>query len=171
MPRLLRLATALAVLVVPAVVHGDGGLVRVSQTAGPFTVTVFTAPTPLRAGPVDVSVLVQETHGGDVIADADVSVVLRARDDPARQVRATALHEQATNKLLYAALLDLPAAGAWQVEVAVTHAGSTATLAFDVDAAPPLPPWRAYWPYFALPPFAIAIYALHQWLVLRPRRR
>ena len=171
MPRLLRLATALAVLVAPTLGVADGGLVRVSQAAGPFTVTVFTAPTPLRAGAIDLSVLVQETHGGDVIPDADVSVVLRTRDDPAREVRAPALHEQATNKLLYAALLDLPAAGAWQVEVNVARAGATASLAFDVDASPPLPPWRAYWPYFALPPFAIAIYALHQWLVLRPRRR
>ena len=156
-----------AIALVPRAADADGGVVRLSQAAGPFTITVFTAPTPLRAGPIDVSVLVQDGRTGDAIDDAAIEVVLRGRDDPSQAVRASALHEQATNKLLYAALLDLPAAGGWHVTVDVAHAGATATVGVDVEAEPALPPWRAYWPYFALPPLALALYALNQWLTLR----
>lgn len=156
-------------MLVPGAAGADGGVVRLNQRAGPYTVTVFTAPTPLRAGPIDVSVLVQDGHGGDVVTDASVQVTLRADHDPARAVRGTATRAQATNKLLYAALLDLPAAGGWQVEVAIDHGEAPVSVSFAVDAAPPLPPWRAYWPYFALPAVAMAVYALHQWLVLRRR--
>ena len=165
----LRLAVALAALALPTLARSDGGVVRVSQLAGPFTVTVFTAPTPLRAGPIDVSVLVQEEHGGDVVADAAVVVTVRSGDEPPREIRADATHARATNKLLYAALLDLPTAGAWQVDVGVERNGARGSVGFDVAAEPPLPPWRTYWPYFALPVIAIAMYALHQWLALRRR--
>ncbi|HSP96511.1 MAG TPA: hypothetical protein VL049_04615 [Candidatus Dormibacteraeota bacterium] len=140
---------------------------RLGQIAGPFTVTVFTSPTPLRAGPIDVSILVQDAHSGDVVTDAAITVALRANAQPSRTVSGSATRDQATNKLLYAALLELPAAGAWQVEIAIERADTTTTLAFAADAAPPLPPWRTYWPYFALPVIAIAVYGLHQWLVLR----
>jgi hypothetical protein len=85
-------------------------------------------------------------------------------------VSGPATRAQATNKLLYAAPLELPAAGAWEIEVAVDRQGATGTLSFAVDVAPPLPPWRAYWPYLALPFAGIAVYALHQWLVLRRGR-
>jgi hypothetical protein len=154
---------------VPGAADADGGVVRLSQHAGPYAVTVFTSPTPLRPGPIDVSVLVQDGHSGDVVTDAAVTVTLRAGDEPSRQVRGAATRAQATNKLLYAALLDLPAAGSWQVEVGIDRRDTPAAVSFAVDAAPALPPWRAYWPYFALPALAIALYALHQWLVLRRR--
>ncbi len=44
-------------------VFGDGGAVRFSGQQGDWRITVFTSPTPLRAGPVDVSVLVQDAGG------------------------------------------------------------------------------------------------------------
>ena len=164
-----HIAAVLAVLTLPAATLADGGLVRVSQVAGPFTVSVFTSPTPLRVGPVDISVLVQDAANGDVLDDATVTITLRARDDASTPLSAAATRAQATNKLLYAALVPLPAAGAWEIEVAVAWRGASAALSFAVDADPPLPPWRAYWPYLTLPLAGIAVYALHQWLTLRRR--
>ncbi|MFN8641266.1 MAG: hypothetical protein U0802_06260 [Candidatus Binatia bacterium] len=161
------LGALLAVASMPIALWADGGLVRVSQPAGPFTVTVFTAPTPLRAGPADVSVLVQEERGGAVVDDATVIVTLRDAAGTRAPIVAAATRAQATNKLLYAAQLGLPAAGAWRIEVAVARGDAHAALAFAVDADPPLPPWRAFWPYLALPFAGIALYALHQWLTLR----
>jgi hypothetical protein len=166
--RLAQFATLLGTLALA--VHGgaDGGAVRLSERAGDLAITVFTSPTPLRAGPIDVSVLVQDALTNAVIGDVAVTVTLRQPEPVPMMVTGSATRAQATNKLLYAALLNLPAAGAWRVEIAIDRAGhAPASLAFDVDAAPPLPPWRAYWPYFALPAIAIAVYALHQWLVLR----
>jgi hypothetical protein len=144
----------------------DGGLVRISQPAGPFVVTVFSAPTPLRAGPVDLSVLVQEP-GGAAVLDAEVRLILERRGERPTPIELAATRAQATNKLLYAAPFELPAAGTWQVEVTVARGADRATVAFAVDAAPPLPPWRAYWPYFALPAVGAALLALREWLVLR----
>lgn len=163
-------ACLLAALLLAGRAGADGGAVRLSQRVDDVSVTVFTSPTPLRAGPIDVSVLLLDGRTGAVIGDAGVNVTLRTPPPEEMTVTATATRAQATNKLLYAALLDLPAAGAWRVEVAIDRAGHPpAAVTFDVDVAPPLPPWRTYWPYFALPAIAIAVYALHQWLVLRRR--
>ena len=43
-----------------SVARADGGVVRLRQRAGGYQIAVFTSPTPIRAGPVDVSVLVQD---------------------------------------------------------------------------------------------------------------
>ena len=149
--------------------RGDGGLVRLSQTAGPFEITLFTAPTPLRAGPVDVSVLVQADHAP--VLDAEVQVTLRA---PGVERTAIATRAAATNKLLYAALLDVPEAGRWTLEAQVRVSERAATVSCEVDVAPPLPPVLVFWPYFALPAVVIALFALHQWLTRQaqtPRAR
>src|SRR6516165_4132235 len=93
---------ALLLLVIalrPGAARGDGGAVRLSQQAGPYRVTVFTAPTPLRAGPVDVSVFVQDGTGGGALPDATVRVTLTRGGET---LEAQATHEAATNKLFQA---------------------------------------------------------------------
>jgi len=52
------LLLAAALLVLSSQAHADGGLVELHQVVRQFAITVFTAPVPLRAGPVDISVLV-----------------------------------------------------------------------------------------------------------------
>jgi len=42
------------------IIRADGGTLRLWERAGNYKVAVFTDPTPLRAGPVDVSVFVQD---------------------------------------------------------------------------------------------------------------
>ena len=54
-------------------------MLRARQEAGPFIVSIFTAPEPLRAGPVEVSVLVQSSDGG-VLTDAVVDLLLESAD-------------------------------------------------------------------------------------------
>lgn len=161
----MRALALLAALTWAAPAWADGGLVRVSQPAGPFVVTVFSSPTPLRAGPIDLSVLVRDPDADETVLDAAVNISL-VQVGGSLHVHTAATHDQATNKLLYAALLDLPAAGEWEVRVSIEQRGRSAALSFTVTAELPLPPWRAYWIYFALPIVGIGIYALHQWLVL-----
>lgn len=166
MRRIASLAALLGALGAAVPAAGDGGVVRLSERTGDYLVTIFTSPTPLRAGPIDISVLVQQADGGGVVGDAAVRVSLRSAS-AAEAIGSAATRAQATNKLLYAALLDLPSAGNWQVDVTIERPDRPpATVAFAFEAAPPLPPWRTYWPYFALPPIAMAVYALHQWLLL-----
>lgn len=146
----------------------DGGQVCVSERHGEFQVTVFTSPNPLRAGPIDVGVLVQKVETGDAVVDAKVLLELTSSDPMLPPIRAVATREGATNKLMRAALLDLPVAGQWNTRVEVTpHGESPLNLSFTVDAAPPLPAWLTIWPWFTWPLAAIALFVVHRWLVGR----
>jgi len=155
-------ARVLLLLCIAPAAWADGGFVRASERMGAYTVTVFTAPTPLRVGAADVSVLVQQPDGG-VVLDVPIAVTMRGGDVV---LHADATRAQATNKLLHAALLEIPAPGAWRVDVRV--AGETLTLTFDVAAAPPR--WQTYWAYLALPFVGLGLFIVHQWLLLRRPR-
>jgi hypothetical protein len=149
-----------------SLVRADGGAVRVREQAGAYQVTVFTSPTPFRAGPVDVSVLVQDAETGECVPEARVSVRLTARGTGGvLEYPATA--EAATNKLFHAAVFRLPELGWWNVEVAVEGPHGPALLRFEVQADEPLPRWLELWPWFAWPALAVAFFGLHQVLVRR----
>ena len=85
---------------------------------GPFVITVFTTPTSLRAGPVDISVLVQDREDGQPVLDSEVSVWLRR--DSGRTVGGQATRAVAQSKLLYCTAVHLPEAWQWVLEVTVT---------------------------------------------------
>jgi hypothetical protein len=152
---------ALVLVLIAGAARGDGGLLRINQVAGPLRIAVFTAPTPLRSGPIDVSVLVQRAADDAPILDADVTVTLHRGD---LAVRAAATRAQATNKLLYEALLQIPESGEWTLHVAVRAGESEGAVSTAVDVALPIGPAWTYWPYLALPAVLIALFAVHQWL-------
>jgi hypothetical protein len=151
------LITALA-----GVAGADGGVVRFNGPAGPFDVTVFTAPTPLRAGPLDISVLVRDRADRRPILDAQVSVQLKPGNGKGLTVDVAATRAQATNKLLYAALVDLPGPGPWNMQVKVRQGAKVAAVSQRFEAARALPPLLAFWPYLGLPPLAVALFIIHQ---------
>src|SRR5580704_13866550 len=65
-----------------AAARADGGTVRYYDRLGDYRVTVFTSPAPLRAGPVDVSVLVQNVETGQPIVDAEVIIFAKMQNRP-----------------------------------------------------------------------------------------
>jgi hypothetical protein len=150
----------------PCHARADGGTPRLRQQAGGYQITVFTAPTPICAGPVDVSVLVLDEATGEPEPAAQVAVRLTARDSGVVLER-TADATAATNKLLHAAICELPAPGWWNVEVAVTGPRGTARVQFALEANEPPPPWLEVWPWLAWPALAVALFALHQRLAHR----
>ena len=154
-------------LVAAAPAQGDGGLVRLSEPAGPFVVSVFTSPTPLRVGPADISVMVQDRTTSQPILDAEVVITLQPLDQGGSVVSASATHALATNKLLYAALLEIPSPGRWHLQVEARHGADVADVSCEVTAAPPASPLLSYWPYLVFPPVAICLFILHQWLKAR----
>jgi hypothetical protein len=145
--------------------RADGDTVRLSERQGDYQITVFTSPTPLRAGPVDVSILVQDALSRQPVPHARVTVraVPRGRADAAIIHDATA--EMATNKLLRAAVFELPEPGWWEVEVTVEGAGGSARVQFEVEAAEAAPWWLGLWPWFGWPALAIILFIIHQLLV------
>ncbi len=162
-----RPLTALLVVLAASSARGDGGTLRLSERAGPYRVSVFTSPEPLRVGPADVSVLVQDAGSGAPIADAVVRLTLSPADREGATLTSTATAEQAVNKLLRAAAVDLPAAGPWRIEVEVEGPGGPAHCGVAVMVAEPLPRWRQMWPWFTWPVVPIVLFVLHQ--LRRPR--
>jgi FixH len=156
---------ALLLALAPATAVADGGRVVASGAAGPFTVTLFASPAPVRAGDADLSVLVQDAEGRPLL-DADVDLLLRRPGDAAAR-RVPATGRAATNRLLYAAPVPLPDPGTWRVEVAVRRGTGTGTLAAALDVGPRRSPLAAHWPWLVLPPVAIALFALGERLARR----
>ena len=144
--------------------RADGGAVRLREQAGAYHVTVFTAPTPLRAGPVDVSVLVLDAATGEYVPEARVTVRPTARGTGA-VLEYPATTEAATNGLFRAAVFDLPDAGWWDVEVIVEGPHGQARLRFGLEVDEALPRWLELWPWFTWPALAVALFGLHQVLV------
>jgi hypothetical protein len=161
----------------------DGGTIIARQTINGLDLTVFAAPAPLRAGPVDVSVLLQDATTKKPVLDATVDVswssVSPASPDwmpPCCSmtpgpggVPATRGHSQ--NKFLYSAIVPVRSAGNSEFVIRTKSTNGEATISCKIMAAPPRPPVTAYWPFLALPPFAVAAFTLHQSLTRRRPKR
>lgn len=151
---------------------GDGGTLRVMEPSGPFVVGVFSTPEPLRVAPADLSVLVLERTGGNPILDAVVSLEVRppAGSDAGPQ-RLGATRGRATNKLLYAAPFLPGMSGDWTLHVTVTRGTESAAVECTLPVASDQAALVGIWPYLAIPPVAIALYAVRAWLLARRGRR
>ncbi|MBA4186995.1 MAG: hypothetical protein C0467_03155 [Planctomycetaceae bacterium] len=149
----------------------DGGTVRTSVRKGNWQITVFTSPTPLRAGIIDVSVLVQDAKTGQPDHNVRVRVWGESQAEPKRLVTERATQEAATNKLLVAAVFELPEPGWWSFRVEIDGDGESETVAFELEAGEPLPRWVSFAGWIAWPTVAILVFALHQFLVRRKTAR
>lgn len=117
---------ALITLLAPPLL-ANGGTVRVSRAPlGPYLVTIYSSPTPLRTGEVDISVLVQDS--ADAVLAPPITVEARPRalteGATADPIRREAARAQATNKLFQAAKFDVAEPGEWEFRVEVDGAGS-----------------------------------------------
>jgi hypothetical protein len=166
----LKLKAISALLLVASFAQADGGKVQFQRQAGVFNITLFSTPATVRAGRTDFSVMVQNTADKSSVLDADVRFHFTQRSaNSIASVSAPARHDQATNKLLYAAQVDLNATGKWRVEISVQTKRDSALVTGDVDVEPPEPPLLAHWPYFVALPIVALLFALNQ--LLKRRRR
>ncbi len=145
----------------------DGGTIRLASKQSGYQITVFTAPTPFRAGPVDISVLVQDSLTGEPMTGARVTVRMSKLGQLALEYPATSA--AATNKLFLAAQFELPEPGRWDMQIKVEGSQGPAVVSGDVEAAEPLPHWRKIWPWIGWPVLMIALFFIHQ-VLKRPGR-
>lgn len=121
-------------LLVPPRLMGNGGTVQLSnERAGPFLVSVFSEPAPLRTGEIDISVLVQDADTRSSIDDAEVTVLAEPLDHAGRPGRYPATRAQATNKLFRAAKFPIGTAGRWRFTVHVDNPLGTGRVTFDAE--------------------------------------
>jgi hypothetical protein len=163
----IAILTALLLAACCPLARADGGSVRLVERHGDIQVSVFTSPNPLRAGPVDVSVLLQDAASGQPIAGAQVQLELNRRDGKSAPIHALATSAAATNKLLLAALVELPEPGWWDVDVACDSERGAAEVHFTMEVGERLPPWLTLWPWFSWPVGAVLLFGVHRLLVRR----
>jgi hypothetical protein len=149
--------------------QADGGLVQLHHTAGQFIVTVFASPSPPRAGPVDVSVLAQDRADGRAALDVEVFVRLRSAGGMVVAGRAT--REASRNNLLYSALVNLPDAGQWELEVTIKRGKSAASALGQLSVSAPRPFLVSYWRSLSLPWVVVTLFVMNQWLKGRAASR
>lgn len=171
----------MALLCLPGLLRADGGAILAKQTVNGLDLTVFASPMPLRAGPVDISVLVQKENAPAALLDANVEIAWSSvastspdwmppccsMDKNTDKIPATRGHSQ--NKFLYSAIVPVKSSGASELVIRVTRNGEEALLSCDVQAGPPRAPALAYWPWLAFPPVAILGFALNQKLGRRKK--
>jgi hypothetical protein len=159
-----RLAAVLALAMWAMAAYGDGGTMLLHQDAGPFTITLFAAPQPLRVGTADLSVMVQDRSSEEVLLDpsVDLTVAAGASRETVRLAR-----EQAANRLLQAANVHFSKAGKWRVTLLVRRGNDTARLSTECTVEPDRSRAMLVWFYVLLPAGIILLFVLHQWLKLR----
>lgn len=169
LPRLVYVALLAtgAILTHGAVAQADGGKLQVSQRAGPWIVSLFTSPTPVVVGPVDVSALVQDAESRATLSDVSIRIVAREVSS-GFTIERIATREAATNKLFQAAWLDLPTSGHWAITAEVSRGETVVETNFDVRASEAPPPWSSLALWIGWPCVAIGLYAAGQ---LRGRRK
>ena len=174
MPRYFFFAVAMALLVTSSgLLRADGGITVGQIEREGLRVTVFAAPVPIRAGPLDVTLLVQEISSNRPVTDAIVFCSVRKLSPPSpgpirlpawcssiapgSRIPATSAHSR--NKLLFGAYLPLTEPGRWELDIQVTRGPAHFTGALRLDAAAPPTPVSIWWPLIALVPAAIILYA------------
>ena len=152
-----------------AALYADGGAVRLSEQRGNYRITVFTSPNPLRAGPVDVSIFVQDAAPGEPVPDAQISVRAAPRERPEAAIHQRATSKAATNKLFQAALIDLPEAGWWDVAIIVEGLRAPVEVHFEMEAEQPLPRVWEMMPWITWPVVVVFLFLVHKGLVQRKK--
>jgi hypothetical protein len=134
----LVLALACLVAALPASALADGGTVQLSnQPAGSYRFSVFTAPSPIPVGVVDVSLLLQRLDSDDLVQDARVTVKAEPVGHAGTARTFPATHANASNKLYYAANVELADEGAWRLTLHADGTLGPAEVEFRVTASRP----------------------------------
>jgi len=145
----------------------DLGLLVADGVRGPYRISVLASPVPLRAGPSQWNVLVLDNEGASVEA-ARVELSFRRIGAEGNWIQSRA--EGSRHPFYRSRVANLPVAAHWHGSVNVEGAEGSATLDFEVTAAPRLEPWWEYAPALLAPLLAIGLFALHQSLALQRRR-
>ena len=130
-----------------------------------------------------MSVLVQDAISQQPILDAKIRLSLKKVDPPSGNKASLCCQllsvskdiaptrTQAHNKMLYTSLLSIPEPGKWELSGEMTHSEKTISFVIPLDIAPPQKPIEAWWPFWAMAPTSIGIYAWRPALVQSRRRQ
>ena len=139
----------------------DEQTLRLSQTAGPFVVSLFSLPGELAPGESEFGVMVQGRDTLQPVLDAEVALrATRVGEESVGPVKASA--EDAENKLVQNAELEMASQGDWTVQVDVRRGGEGASVNLPVRVAEGTSDVNWHWPYLVFGGFS-GILAVTYW--------
>ncbi|HLI61924.1 MAG TPA: cytochrome c oxidase assembly protein [Terriglobales bacterium] len=144
----------------------DDQALRFRGQSGAFAVSVFAPSGDLETGASDFSVLVQDANSQGVLRDATVDLYAQEVAGPQRTGPVRATSEDAENKLLQSASLNLPAEGEWKVSIVVRRGAQRADFSLPVRVVRPEGGKSLPWPYLVLLGFSVVL-----WLTYYSRNR
>jgi hypothetical protein len=166
----------------------DGGAIQFQGDTGSFHVTVFTLPPILSAGPIDVTVLIQDRSKLVPALDEQVTFDLReqatnsshreawsppacALNVPLSLVGIPARLGHGENRLLYGAVVQVPSSGIWKLKINIEHNSERESVSTLLKVNPPASPPLAYWHLFILPPLGVIGFILNRTARSKSRAR
>jgi hypothetical protein len=117
----------------PGLSRANGGTILLVEQVGPYDLTVTGSPYPLQTGPNDISVLLGRLADSQIVLDAQVTLIAQPIDPPGEPQTFPATHDNATNKLYYAANVVFPTPGRWKLMVQVDGPEGSASTTFEAE--------------------------------------
>ena len=115
----------------------DDQVVRLAQAAGNFKIAVFAPAGELPVGPATFAVLVERRDSHEVLLDSEVSLRLLKADGSQAEQHPQPARRDGENRLLFSAEVDLPAPGAWMLQVEVRGSSQSASVSLPVEVVKP----------------------------------
>jgi hypothetical protein len=138
----------------------DGGQLQGSELSGPFVISLYTSPIPLRTGTVELTALITNSADRTPVLDATVQILLRSETHPESAFVMKAM--RGGDGLRYFATPKLKAAGRWSIRIEASNSQGSGTFIRTLAVEDALPIYISLWPVLAFPPVAIAVFALQQ---------
>lgn len=128
----------------PLSAHGGGTPRLTNVPAGPYRVYAWTEPDPWRVGEVHLSIAVTQPAsaadreaGAQVevpVTDAEILVTLTPANSASAPIVVQATRQSLLGDYYFEADTDLPAAGVWQITIAVQGEAGSGATEFEIEA-------------------------------------
>ena len=116
--------------------HGTGTLQVIGEPTGPYLLTVWTSPDPVRVGELHVTVGVAEPDLGVPILDAEIKVRVLSLDSGEPTMVARATSKESDNKYLYEADFYPQVSGQYLVTVISKGRTGSGSVDFNLEIMP-----------------------------------
>ena len=117
----------------PATAHGGGKIRLLKVPAGSYEVTVSSAPTPLRTGIVDITVLAEGAGGGNA-GPLTAVVIAYPSDEPTREISVPAmLGETLLGERALADHIPVDGAGLWVFRIDIRGSMGRVSAQFEAE--------------------------------------
>ncbi len=140
----------------------DDQALRLWKQSGPFSIAVFAPAGDLQSGPTSFGILIQDRSTEDILLDSAIDLSARPGANvaaPVRPVRASS--EDSENKFLKTAELNLPTAGDWTLNIAISRNSDRADLSLPLRVAKRESDLGDMWPYFLFPSFGMILFGTY----------